>query len=58
MPLSDFIWSVQTHTNGIKRKISGDACSQQSLVNKRFKFFKTYMHAHVYMSYYLVYICT
>ncbi|XP_076116288.1 uncharacterized protein LOC143083804 isoform X1 [Mytilus galloprovincialis] len=31
MPLSDFIWSVQTHTNGIKRKISGDACSQESL---------------------------
>ncbi|XP_071122284.1 uncharacterized protein [Mytilus edulis] len=31
MPLSDFIWSVQTHTNGLKRKISGDACSQQSL---------------------------
>lgn len=35
MPVSDFIWSVeapQLHNGGMKRKISGDACSVESQV--------------------------
>lgn len=48
MPVSDFIWSVeapQLHNGGMKRKISGDACSVESQVFCRLIF----IHVCVFM---------
>lgn len=48
MPVSDFIWSVeapQLHNVGMKRKISGDACSVESQVFCRLIF----IHVRVFM---------